>query len=122
MPVTEVQITRREHYAEGRTFGEAGAYDRIDGVLTCAVDPKHPANQAIVDLELAPRDSDGRVGFLTDFALLVPQLPEDGNGRLIVDVVNRGRKRAVSTFNRADTAEASSRVLVQGECAGNWIH
>ena len=101
MAVIETNITNRAPYAEDRRFGDTGEYERIDGILTCAVDPAHEANQAIVDLDLAPRDDQNRACFYADFTLLCPQVPARGNQRLIVDVVNRGRKRIVSTFNRA---------------------
>ena len=108
MSVISVDITYREPYAEGQAFGHTGAYERIDGVLTFAVDPEHVANQSIVDLELAPRDEQGRVQFRSDFNLLTPQVPTQGNRRLIVDIVNRGRKRVVHTFNRVPaTADVS---------------
>ena len=115
MAVTEVIITRREPYAAGQRFGDTGAYERIDGVLTFAVDPKHAANQAIVDLELAPRDAQGRVCFRSDFALIRPQSPGCGNQRLIVDVVNRGRKRVVNTFNRASATTADTCEIPPGD-------
>ena len=108
MTVTKVETTRSEAHAGGRPFGDSGAYKRIDGVLSFAVDPNNQANQEIVDLSLAPRDDTGRVVFRADYTLLAPQDPDRGNRRLIVDVVNRGRRRAVDTFNRAsDPAEGS---------------
>ena len=69
MAVEGLSIERRAPYLDGREFGETGAYERIDGLLTFAVDPDHPANDAIVDLRLAPRDADGKVRFQSDFCL-----------------------------------------------------
>ncbi len=37
MAVVEVEITRKEPYAGKQSFGDVGAYERIDGVLTFAV-------------------------------------------------------------------------------------
>ena len=115
MAVIEVETIGRETYADGRDFSDTGAYERIDGVLTFAVDPDHGANQPIVDLGLAPRDSAGRVRFWSDVTLLVPKEPDRGNGRLIVDVVNRGRKMAVSNFNRAPAQVGGSREVPEGD-------
>ena len=115
MAVIGVNITRKEPYAAGQRFGDTGAYERIDGVLTFAVDPEHAANRAIVDLELAPRDARGRVRFRSDFTLLRPQSPGCGNQRLIVDVVNRGRKRVVNTFNRASATPEDTREIPPGD-------
>ena len=99
MPVIQLQITRHTPYAGGEPFGDAGAYDQIDGVAHCAVDPEHPANAGITDLDLAPRDSSGKVWFASDFTLLTPQDRARGNGSLLYDVVNRGRKTVMGRFN-----------------------
>ena len=66
MPVIDVEVTGREPYADGLPFGDTGVYERIDGVLTFAVDPENEANRPIVDLDLAPRDAEGRVRFRSD--------------------------------------------------------
>jgi hypothetical protein len=115
MAVIEVNITSRKPYAEGRAFGDSGPYERIEGVLTFAVDPDSDANKPIVDLELAPRDSDGRVRFQSDFTLITPRDSSSGNCRLIVDVVNRGRRRVVSTFNRAPAMPDGSSEVHPGD-------
>ncbi|HLF77791.1 MAG TPA: alpha/beta hydrolase domain-containing protein [Dehalococcoidia bacterium] len=100
MPVIDVKITERKPYAGGRSFSEAGAYEQIDGLLTFAVDPNHEANSTITDLKLAPRDSAGQVRFRADFSLLQPVKAPSSNGRLVIDLVNRGRK-LFDRFNRA---------------------
>ncbi|MCH8849161.1 MAG: hypothetical protein IIC32_09350 [Chloroflexi bacterium] len=115
MAVVSVDIISRRPYAKGRSFGEAGAYERLDGLLTFAVDPSHEANRAIVDLDLAPRDDAGLVHFSADFVLLVPQTPALGNRRLIVDVVNRGRQRVVGTFNLAPPTTKGSAGIPVGD-------
>lgn len=105
MAVTGFEIRKRGPYDDGREFGSTGAYERIDGILTFAVDPEHPANKAIVDLEFARRDEQGRVQFQSDFTLLAPLDPVRGNGRALVELPNRGRKLIPRHFNRA-AAEA----------------
>ena len=59
MALTRLKIVRREPFAGGRRFAEAGAYERIDAVAHYAVDPGHSANAGIVDLDRAERDGDG---------------------------------------------------------------
>ena len=115
MAVINVETTRREPYAGGRPYADSGAYERTDGVVTFAVDPENQANRSIVDLDLAPRDPEGRVRFRSDFTLLAPQEPDRGNRRLIVDVVNRGRSHVVSTFNRAPTPPEGSPEIPDGD-------
>ncbi len=100
MPAVDFQITSRAPFAGGRAFGEVGPYEQIRALVTFAVDPASPANQRIVDVGLAPRDAAGKVRFTADLALLAPRDAERGNGRLLVDVTNRGRRLAFR-FNRA---------------------
>ena len=72
MAVTRLEIRARGPYAEGQAFGAAGAYERIDGRMHFAVDPAHPANALIVDLDKAARDEAGQVRFAADFCLVQP--------------------------------------------------
>ncbi len=96
MPVVKFEITSREPYEGGVAFGDAGAYERIEGVLHFAVDPVHAANAGIVDLDLAARDERGLVHFAADLSLLQPIDAFKANGRLLADVVNRGGRTFVS--------------------------
>lgn len=91
MTVVRFDVTRREPFAEGRSFAEVGAYEKIEGVLHFAVDPLHPTNLCISDLSLAARDHDGRVNFEAEAVLITPVDPARGNGALILDIPNRGR-------------------------------
>ena len=76
--VIDVKIVRREPLAQGEGFGEIGGYERIDGVLTYAVDPNNPANESIVDLQYAPVDDAGQVRFESDFTLVTPMDSKPG--------------------------------------------
>lgn len=100
MGVIDFRETRRLPYADGRTFDDWGPFETIDGVLIFAVDPSAEVNRSIVDLELAPKDTEGRVRFEADFTLITPVDPTRAPRRLLIELPNRGRKRAVDTFNR----------------------
>ena len=86
--MTRLEIESRRPYAEGAASGEAGPYERLDGTIHFAVDPGHPANRLIVDLDTAPRDSAGRVQFRADFCLLRPTDSARANRRLLFEVIN----------------------------------
>jgi hypothetical protein len=86
---------------EDSPFGDVGPYQWLEGLVHFVVDPLHPCNAVITDIELAPRDATGKVHFSAHFAMLQPCHPERGNRRLFFDVVNRGRKRVMSHFNSA---------------------
>src|SRR4030095_1753615 len=99
MAVTSFRITQRSTVLDGRPFGDAGAYEKIAGVLRIAVDPKNPANETIADLALAPRNAAGLVECESDFYVLKPRDASRGNRRLFLDVPNRGRKVALGMLN-----------------------
>jgi hypothetical protein len=91
----------RQPFAGGKSFGDAGPYDKLVGVARFAVDPSNPRNGLIVDLKNAPRNAKGLVEFAADVFLLRPRDPAKGNGALFYDVNNRGNKVALRMFNSA---------------------
>lgn len=97
----EVRIAKREPFADGHEFGASGAYERLTGRVHFAVDPAHPAQAGIVDLDKAPRNGDGLVEFVSDVIILKPADPARGNKRVFFDYGNRGNQRAVQFFNDA---------------------
>ena len=99
MSVTALEIQAREPVLAGRAFGSAGPYEKVAGTLRFAVDPAHPLHAEITDLDRAPRNAAGLVEGSADFYLLRPV--GGGNGALLLDVANRGRKVALSIFNSA---------------------
>jgi hypothetical protein len=99
MAIQSLEIIKREAYRDGTHFGDVGGYERIEGVLHYAADPQAPGNDRIVDLERAPRDSDGRVRFKGSVSMLLPVEPRRGNGTLLLDVPNRGARLALTSFN-----------------------
>ena len=97
--VTGLEIHTRAPVLDGKAFGAAGAYEKIAGILRFSADPSHPLHASITDLALVPRNAAGRVEFSSDFYLLKPADGRKGNGRLLLDVANRGRKVALGMFN-----------------------
>lgn len=101
MSLIKFEIRHRRPYAGGRRFGEVGAYEQLDGIAHFEVDPLEPANASIVDLKLAPRNAAGRVAFTADLSIVMPSDPRRSNGRCIVELPNRGRRRVVAMMNCA---------------------
>jgi len=101
MPLTKFELTSRGAYAGGRDFGAVGAYQQVDGKGHFAVDPLHPANARICDLKLAPRNAAGLVEFTSDLSIVLPLDASRANGRGVVELPNRGRRRVVAMMNCA---------------------
>ncbi len=100
--VTGFEITERSDVLDGRSFGLAGAYERIVGVVRFAFDPENDANRIVADIALAPTNADGRVEMSADFHLLRPKVMTKGRGTLLLEVNNRGRKGLLGYFNMAE--------------------
>lgn len=98
--VERVEVISRTPVAGGHAFGLAGPYEKIVGRLHFALDPEHPANRPIVDLDKASPGEDGKVRFWADLYMLRPIHPDKGNGTALLEVPNRGGKAAVFYFNR----------------------
>jgi alpha/beta hydrolase family protein len=99
--VMRVDIQRREDILGGKTFGAAGAYEKLVGRAYFAVDPTNPHNKIIVDLDKAPRNAQGKVEFSSDLYIIKPKDPSRGNGVVFFDIVNRGGKGLLGVFSRA---------------------
>jgi Alpha/beta hydrolase domain len=85
-------IERIEPLADGAPFGEVGAYERVIGRAKGEVDPRDPANQGIALIDKAPLNERGKVEYATDIFILRPKDSALGNGRILYEVNNRGRK------------------------------
>ena len=97
--IVRVEISKVEPAFNGQSFGGAGSYERLTGVAHGELDPKSPRNKIIQDIDLAPRNARGMVEYTTQVELLKPVDQTRGNGVLLFEVVNRGRKLALSFFN-----------------------
>src|SRR5580698_5639629 len=88
--VVRVQIDSRTDVLNGRQFGDAGAYERIQGRVYFSLAVANPHNQPIVDLRNAINLKDGDVEFSSSFVAVRPKDASKGNGSLLLEVPNRG--------------------------------
>ena len=99
--VVRMEVESRKSYADGESFGNAGAYEHLTGRLYMEADPEDPANARIIDLKLAPRNDRGQVEFNSRFDLIKPVDPRKGNRRIVYGVNNRGNKLLLKGFNNS---------------------
>jgi hypothetical protein len=88
----DIRIDSVRSFAEGQSFGNAGAYERLKGVARGGLDPSHPQNTCIVDLDKAPRNAQGLVEYEIDLDILKPVDPARASGVLLHEITNRGNK------------------------------
>jgi hypothetical protein len=88
---------------EGRSFGNAGQYEKIEGHAYGELDPKDRRNSIIQDIQLAPRNSRGMVEYVVTFMLIKPADMGKGSGVMFYEVQNRGRKLDPGGSDRGHT-------------------
>ena len=126
--LVRVEVSERSPILDGRSFGKAGAYERIIGQAYFAVNPSTAANRDVVNLEFAPRNAIGQVEFYADFVLFVPVDPKKSNGTLFFEVSNRGRKSLLHAFSLGQgsndprtTAEFGDALLLEQGFTLAWL-
>ncbi|WP_431257957.1 alpha/beta hydrolase domain-containing protein [Roseateles chitinivorans] len=82
--------------------GAAGPYILITAIAHGKLDPLHPLNAGIVDIQNAARDSNGMVSYSTDVLILRPKSAANAVRVLYYDVVNRGNKLGLADFVGGD--------------------
>jgi len=100
--VVRVEIISRQDVLEGKSFGTAGAYERVAGWVHFSVAVANPHNLRIVDLKNAVNLHNGEVEFSANFMALRPKDPRKGNGSMLLENPNRGRSRIVSLVDGGD--------------------
>lgn len=88
--VVRFVVEQRVVLADGRSWGTAGPYERLDGVAHMEVDPRDPLNAVIVNLDKAPRNARGMVEFSAPFRIVKPVDMSRGNRKIWYGVNNRG--------------------------------
>ena len=99
--VVRIEVDARSDVAGGMSYGLAGPYERITGTIYFAVDPDNEANRVVTDIDLAPRNRDGKVEFYSNFFMLKPKNISRGNGTVFYEVSNRGGKGMLGYYNNA---------------------
>ena len=112
--VVRVEITSREDIDNGKPFGAAGAYEKIQGRVYFALDPANLHNQQIVDLDKAPRNTKGEVEFSSDLYLLKPKEMAKGNQAVLFEVSNRGGRGIVFLANGREGEFGDGFLMRQG--------
>jgi hypothetical protein len=100
--VRRIEVTERESPVfGGAEFAAVGPYERLHGTVFGELDPEHPLNAGIVNLDRAARNARGNVEYRSEFRILKPVDLDRGNGCLVYDVPNRGNQPIMPRLNGA---------------------
>jgi hypothetical protein len=112
--VTHVEITSRADVLGGKSFGDAGPYERIVGRVYFSLPVDNPHNSRIVDLKNAVNCKNGEVEFSADFVVARPKDVGKSNGSMLLEVPNRGRSRIIALVDGGDWDLAN-------DAGGGWL-
>jgi hypothetical protein len=87
---SEARITRIVLDEPNQSVPGVCAYEKLNGRAFGEVDPADRRNAIIQDIELSPRNGNGKVEYVATFSLMRPVYPCKASGVLMYSVVNRG--------------------------------
>ena len=70
--VVRFVVEKVRPFADGKSFGDAGAFQRLDGTAFMEIDPNDPLNAGIVNLDKARKNAKGLVEFSAPFFIIKP--------------------------------------------------
>ena len=100
--VIRVEVASRADVLGGKTFGDAGGYERITGRVYFSLAVANPHNQRIVDLGNAVNLRNSEVEFSSNFVAIQPKDAHKGNGSMILENPNRGHSRILAVVDGGD--------------------
>jgi Alpha/beta hydrolase domain len=112
--VTRIEVESRTDVLHGKSFGDAGSYERLSGQIYYSVRVDNPHNTRIVDLAHAVNLRRGEVEFSANFVAFRPKDPRKGNGSLLLEVPNRGRPHIIALVDGGDEE-------LRGDVGDAWL-
>jgi hypothetical protein len=105
----------------GEAFGAAGQYETLAGRVFGELDPHHANNTIINDIDLAPKNANGKVEYMATFFVVKPIDMTKASGLLWQDVPNRGGRVTISADLRRNGDIGLSSGW-QGDNSGGTAH
>src|SRR3989449_3036660 len=107
--VTKITILSTTPAFSGRVFGNVGAYEQVRGTARGELDPFDHHNAVITDINLAPRNANGKVTYTATFTMLKPVDMSKASGVLEYEVNNRGNHILPGFLNVGVSAASPAR-------------
>jgi hypothetical protein len=99
--VKRIVIDRKVSPAfDGRTYGTVGAYETLTGRAFGELDPNDPHNRIITDIQLAQRNANGKVEYVSSFILVKPIDMSKSSRLMWHGVPNRGGRLIIPDAER----------------------
>jgi hypothetical protein len=96
--ITKIVIeTKTSPAFGGASYGTAGQYETLAGMAYGELDPRDKRNAIITDIQLAPKNKNGKVEYSATFYVVKPIDMARASGLMWHDVPNRGGRITIST-------------------------
>jgi hypothetical protein len=103
--VTQLEIIETIPIANGKNFGDIGAYEKISGIAYFEIAPDHKRNKTIADINRAPVNANGNVEFSAEFEILRPVNSKKASGLLFIETPAQGQKLSLGLLHDIDSQE-----------------
>ena len=110
--VVKLVVEKREAFAGAANPTQA--YEKLTGRFFGELDPAHPLNAIITDIEFAPRNARGMVEYSATFTILKPGDMSKASGVLAYQVTNRGTANIEGGGFYADFRRAGHVLVASG--------
>jgi hypothetical protein len=117
---TQIQILTHGIAFGGYSFPNVGQYEYFTGIATGEIDPGNRLNSVITDIELAPKNSHGRVSYQHNFYILKPVDLRKGNHKVMFEPPNRGGK-TFGPINNTPGGNDPASITDQTALAGSFF-
>jgi len=88
--VTSIVVDSTAPAYGGAAIGSAGPYVTLKGRVFGELDPHGRHNEIIQDIDLAPRNANGKVEYIATFQITMPATASLASGLMFYEVSNRG--------------------------------
>lgn len=103
--VTQLEIIETIPIANGKKFGDIGAYEKISGIAYFEIAPDHKRNKTIADINRAPVNANGNIEFSAEFEILRPVNSQKASGVLFIETPSQGQKLSLGLLHDIDAQE-----------------
>src|SRR4030095_4899245 len=97
LPSVDARVTRIVVDATGTQSGQDIPYETITGRAFGELDPNDSHNELITDINIAPRNANGKVEYIASFFIVKPVDLSQSSGLVWHDVPNRGGRITISS-------------------------
>ena len=119
--VTQLEIIETIPIANGKKFGDIGAYEKISGIAYFEIAPDHKRNKTIADINRAPVNANGNIEFSAEFEILRPVNSQKASGVLFIETPSQGQKLSLGLLHDIDAQENLNLINEQTDLGNGFL-